>query len=69
MIFCTADKKCIYVSLKKDTMYIVSFIDKINAEHLYKKKLQMPTWLQSHNFIIAKKEKNSMTITKLIRFI
>lgn len=37
MIFCTADKKCIYVSLKKDTMYIVSFIDKINAEHLYKK--------------------------------
>ena len=26
--------------IKKDTMYIVSFVDKINAEHLYKKNFK-----------------------------
>lgn len=39
MIFRIWDKKCIYVSLKKDTMYIVSFVDKINAEHIYTQKI------------------------------
>lgn len=39
MIFRIGDKKCIYVLLKKDTMYIVSFADKINAEHIYTKKI------------------------------
>lgn len=39
MIFPSGDKKCIYVSLKKDTMYTVSFVDKINAEHIYTQKI------------------------------